>query len=77
MERYILQKSKERENWLVATDKEVGLVVRFEKGKFNDTQKATLLDEVKYNHYTATDLAVAIRKLTDWLVANHSDVLQD
>ena len=77
MERNLLQKSKERENWLVATDTEVGLVVRFEKGKFNDTQKATLLDDVKYNHYTATDSAVAIRELTDWLVANHSDVLHE
>lgn len=77
MERYLLQKSAERENWLVATDTIAGLVVKFEKGKFNETQKATLLDNVKYNHYTATDLAVVIRNLTDWLVANHSDVLQE
>nr|DAS68904.1 MAG TPA: hypothetical protein [Caudoviricetes sp.] len=77
MERYLLQTSTERENWLVATDTIAGIVVKFEKGKFNETQKVTLLDNVKYNHYTATDLAVAIRNLTDWLVANHSEVLQE
>lgn len=75
MGKYLLQKSAERENWYVATDTEVGLVIRFEKGNFNDTQKATLLDDVKYNHYTATDLAVKIRALTDWLVQNHTDIL--
>ena len=41
MERYLLQASTERENWFVATDTEAGIVIRFEKGKFNDTQKVT------------------------------------
>lgn len=77
MERYLLQASTERENWFVATDIEAGIVIRFEKGKFNDTQKVTQLDDIKYNYNTATQLAVAMRNLTDWLVANHLDILGD
>lgn len=77
MERYLLQKSKEHNNWFVATDKQMGIVIRYEKGKFNETQKVTLLDDVEYNERTATNLAVAIRQLTDWIVQNHIDTLKE
>ena len=77
MGRYLLQASTERENWFVATDTEAGIVIRFEKGKFNETQKVTLLDDVEYNERVATNLAVAIRQLTDWIVENHIDTLKE
>jgi len=77
MERYLLQKSAERENWLVATDTIAGLVVKFEKGKFNETQKATMLEDLNFHSGTPTRLATAMKELTDWLVANHPDVLQE
>lgn len=77
MERYLLQKSKEHNNWFVATDQQLGIVIRYEKGKFNETQKVTLLDDVEYNERSATNLAVAIRQLTDWIVQNHIDTLKE
>lgn len=75
MERYLLQKSAERENWFVATDTIAGIVVKFEKGKFNETQKATMLEDLNFHSGTPTRLATAMKELTDWLVANHSEVL--
>nr|DAY15621.1 MAG TPA: hypothetical protein [Bacteriophage sp.] len=77
MERYLLQKSAERENWFVATDTIAGIVVKFEKGKFNDTQKATMLEDLNFHRGTPTRLATAMKELTDWLMANYSDVLQE
>lgn len=77
MERYLLQKSAERENWLVVTDTIAGIVVKFEKGKFNDTQKATMLEDLNFHKGTPTKLATAMRDLTEWLINNHSDVLQE
>ena len=75
MERYLLQASADRENWLVATDTIAWIVVKFEKGKFNETQKATMLEDLNFHRGTPTRLATAMKELTDWLVANHSDVL--
>ena len=75
MERYLLQASAERENWLVATDTIAGIVIKFEKGKFNETQKATMLEDLNFHSGTPTRLATAMKELTDWLVANHSEVL--
>lgn len=75
MERYLLQASAERENWFVATDTIAGIVVKFEKGKFNETQKVTMLEDLNFHRGTPTRLATAMKELTDWLVANHSDVL--
>ncbi len=77
MERYLLQASKEHENWYVATDTIAGIVVKFEKGKFNETQKATMLEDLNFHRGTPTRLATAMKGLTEWLINNHSDVLQD
>lgn len=77
MERYLLQRSKEQNNWYVATDTLAGIVVKFEKGKFNETQKATMLEDLNFHSDTATRLATAMKDLTEWLINNHSDVLQD
>lgn len=77
MERYLLQKSKEQNNWYVATDTLAGIVVKFEKGKFNETQKATMLEDLNFHSDTPTRLATAMKDLTEWLIENHSDVLQN
>nr|DAR99124.1 MAG TPA: hypothetical protein [Caudoviricetes sp.] len=77
MERYLLQRSKEQNNWYVATDTLAGIVVKFEKGKFNETQKATMLEDLNFHSDTPTRLATAMKDLTEWLINNHSDVLQD
>ena len=77
MERYLLQKSKEQNNWYVATDTLAEIVVKFEKGRFNETQKATMLEGLNFHSDTPTRLATAMKDLTEWLIENHSDVLQD
>lgn len=77
MERYLLQKSKEATNWYVATDTLAGIVVKFEKGKFNETQKATMLEDLNFHSDTPTRLATAMKDLAEWLIENHSDVLQN
>lgn len=77
MERYLLQKSKEQNKWYVATDTLAGIVVKFEKGKFNETQKATMLEDLNFHSGTPTRLATAMKELTEWLINNHSDILQD
>lgn len=48
MSKYIMQKSSTLPNGWVLTDKENGIVVTFEDGKFNDTQKVTPLEDVKH-----------------------------
>lgn len=66
--KYILQKSTHPNKW-VLTDKCNGIVVTFEDGKFNETQKVTLLDDTRL---TANELAKAMRELGEWVVKYHS-----
>ena len=68
MSKYVMQKSTQPNKW-VLTDKCNGIVVTFEDGKFNETQKVTLLDDT---HLTANELATATRELGEWAVKYHS-----
>lgn len=68
MSKYILQKSKHPNKW-VLTDRENGVVITFEDGAFNSTQKVTLLDDT---HLTANELAKVMRELGEWVVKYHS-----
>lgn len=65
--RYILQQSSTPNKW-VCTDKENGLVCIFEDKSFNETQKFTLLNDVKPD---AVALAKAAKDMGDWLRENH------
>ena len=69
MDRYIIQQSSTHPNKWVLTDKCDGIVVTFEDGKFNETQKITLLDDT---HLTANELAKVMRELGEWVVKYHS-----
>lgn len=66
--RYIIQHSKDRANWLVLTDTKKGIVILFEEGKFNETQKITYLNDVEIN---PTTIAHDLRLMADWLAQNH------
>lgn len=66
--KYIFQKSTHPNKW-VLTDKCNGIVVTFEDGKFNETQKVTLLDDTRL---TANELAKVMRELGEWAVRHHS-----
>ena len=69
MKNYIIQKGSTLPNGWVLTDKENGIVVTFEDGEFNETQKVTPLEDV--NH-TPQELARIMRELGEWVVRHHS-----
>lgn len=71
MENYIIQKSSTQPNGWVLTDKKHGIVVTFEDGLYNDTQKVTMLEDVPI-HYTPEDLAVFMQDMGAWAVRHHS-----
>ena len=66
--KYLIQKSSTKPNGWVLTDKENGVVVTFEDGDFNDTQKVTPLEDV--NH-TPEELARIMRELGEWAARHH------
>jgi len=68
-ERFILQKSQNRSNGWVCTDTESGIVCEFEEKNFNDSQKFTVLDDIK--NPDANQLARAVSEMADWLRVNH------
>ena len=70
--RYDFQPSKEREGWYVVTDKMDMVVVIFEKGKFNETQRITRLDDTLPDPLTA---ASGLKAIADYLHIYHPEVL--
>lgn len=70
--RYDFQPSKEREGWYVVTDKKDLVVVIFEKGRFNETQRITRLDDTLPDPLTATS---GLKAIADYLRIYHSEVL--
>jgi hypothetical protein len=68
MSKYVLQQSTHPNKW-VLTDKDNGIVVTFEDGAFNSTQKVTMLDDTRL---TANELAKVMRDLGEWAVRYHS-----
>ena len=73
MDKYILQKSTAKPNSWVLTDTEHGIVVTFEEGLFNDTQKVTVLEDVPQP--SPTELARIVGELADWALKHHPDKL--
>ena len=69
MNRYIIQQSSTHPNKWVLTDTTNKIVVTFEDGAFNSTQKVTMLDDT---HLTANELAKVMRELGEWAVKYHS-----
>ena len=59
-------------DWWVATDTENLVVVRFERGYFNETQIVTLLDESLIKPMA---LPRILREMGDWLATHHADKL--
>lgn len=68
----IIQQSSTQPNSWVLTDTENGVVITFENGKFNDTQKVTLLEDA---NKTAEELAKILKEMGEWAVKHHSDKL--
>lgn len=70
--RYDFRPSQEREDWYVVTDKKDLVVVIFEKGRFNETQRITRLDDTLPDPLTA---ASGLRAIADYLKVYHPEVL--
>lgn len=73
MDKYILKKSSTIPNGWVLTDTEHGIVITFEEGLFNDTQKVTVLEDV--SQPSPTELARIVGELADWALKHHPDKL--
>ena len=73
MERFRLERSQQIENWWVLTDTENLVVVRFQEGKFNETQKFTDLEG--NDTFASLDEVMMkiriMREMSDWLAINH------
>lgn len=66
--RFILQRSKTKENGFVCTDTVNNIVCEFEKHHYNETQKFTHLED---SNVDAEDMATIMREFGDWLYDNY------
>ena len=73
MNKYRLEKSKDLPNWWVFTDTENLVVVKFEDGKFNETQQVSFLED-NAAQLGAARLARIMREIGDYIVRYHSDI---
>lgn len=75
--RFKLQKSESLPNWWVLTDIENMIVVRWQHGKFNDTQKVSPIEDAdlreKYGDNLAQELARIMAEIADYLRDFHSE----
>lgn len=79
--KYKLDESKERHGWFIATDTTLGMVVRFKKNEFNETQEVVLLEDIpealkEMDAPTlSSELSKAMNELTQWLIDNYPEIL--
>lgn len=73
MERFRLEKSQLTKGWWVLTDTVNLVVITFEEGRFNETQKITQIEGGE--NYTSMNDVMAqvriIREMSEWLAINH------
>lgn len=68
MSKYIIQQSSTQPNGWVLTDTENKVVITFEDGLFNETQKVTLLED---SSATAEELAHIVGAMGEWAVRHY------
>ncbi|MFC5046884.1 hypothetical protein ACFSTE_10925 [Aquimarina hainanensis] len=71
-ENYVLQRSEEMNHWVCAAKKE-GIVVIFQEGNFNETQKMVYLED--FPEPDVMTIARQQRLIGEWLMLNHSEKL--
>lgn len=73
--RFKLQKSESLPDWWVLTDIENMIVVRWQHGKFNDTQKVSPIEDAdlfaKFGNNIAQELARIMAEIADYLQDFH------
>lgn len=78
MKRFKLEKSQNLPNWWVLTDTENLIVIRFEHGKYNESQQATVLDESRFNNASCIgELSTIIREIGEYMVRYHGGIAFD
>lgn len=70
--RFVFGESKEKTNWFVVTDTVEMFVVRFEKGRYNETAIITPLND---NISSDLQSATSLREIGEYLVKYHPEVL--
>lgn len=73
MDNYILKKSENLPNGWVLADAEHGIVIVFEEGRFNETQKITFLDDIESPD--PVEIASRVREMGEWLMENHRELV--
>lgn len=73
MNKYRLEKSKDLPSWWVFTDIKNMVVVRFEDGRFKETQKVSFLND-DAPELNPIKLAKIMREIGDYIVRYHSDI---
>lgn len=74
-ENFVLQRSKERDGWWVATDTATNIVLQFEQGNFKHT--ATITPIADLAGYSELSIATALRELGEWLATYHGDLIKE
>lgn len=69
---FTLQES-DKPNHYIAVHKKANIIVEFERGKFNESQKVTNLVEFHPSEYGK--IPSYMRQLGDWLAENHRELL--
>lgn len=70
--RFIIQKSNILPNGWVITDTINQIVITFEDGAFNETQKATPLEDEPLSKFNVNDLAHIMQEIGAWAARYHS-----
>ena len=68
MNKYVMQKSSTRPDGWVLTDTENKVVITFEDGLFNESQKVTLLED---SSASAEELAHIVGAMGEWATRHH------
>lgn len=71
-ERYVLQKSEEKEDWWVCTDTKNLFLVMFLQGHFNETSYVKQINNLPLD---ALQTAKLLREMGEWLALNHKDLI--
>ena len=73
MGKFIIQKSSTQPKGWVLTDTENKVVITFQDGQFNESQKVTLLED---STATAEELARIVGAMGEWVTSSRKQVLQ-
>lgn len=73
MERFILQPSAEKPNYFLITDQDNGIIIEFQKGKFNETQKITELNDLNPNDFMK--IARIMREIGEYIFQEHKHLI--